>query len=455
MKAYVGKRSALWGPPGPRGYPLLGVFPTARRDPLGFFLAAARTYGDVVALPLGPRRFYLLSHPDDIKYVLQEHDRLFHKSAAAQRIKPLFGESLTTVDGEDWRRRRHLMRPMFTPQRMSALVPVIVGAVDAMLDRWSEFAAHRRPFDVFAEMTELTRAIILRVLFGGLPDEETRSVGRAVTIVTERVNRRLWSPVWWLSRVPTSRQKRYERALDAFMARRIDEGRRRDQGHDLLSLLLAARDADTGEGYTDTELRDELKALFVAGHSTTASGLAWVWYLLSQNSAARHRLLDEVRSVLRTRRPTAEDLSDLRYTRMVVDETLRLYPPTWVTARTTTDAVDIGGYHIPADAIVLLSPFVTHRDSRFWGDPERFEPDRFSPGRQARPRYAYFPFGGGPRACIGGALALIEMQVVVAMIAQRYEVSLAPEWPIEADPCTVLAPRHGVGLVLEPAGMEV
>ena len=450
-----GRASVCGPPPGPRGYPLLGVFPRARKDPLAFFLEAARTHGDVVGLPLGVRRLYLLSHPDHIKYVLQEDDGRFQKSPAAQRIKSLFGASLTTVDGQEWRRRRHLMRPIFTPQRMAALVPLIVGATEAMLDRWLELAETSRPFDVFEEMTRLTRAIIIRVLFGEVPDEEARSVGQAFTIVAERVNRRLWSPLGWLPRLPTPAQERYERAvgvLDTFMSRRIG-GRAdpRPEGH-LLSALLAARDA---AGFDATELRDELKALFVAGHSTTASGLAWVWYLLSQNSGAQGRLGREARSVLGARRPTAEDLADLEYTRMVVEETLRLYPPTWITARTTTSAVDIDGYRIPANATVLLSPFVTHRDPRFWEDAERFAPERFRHGHSARPRYAYFPFGGGPRACIGSAFALIEMQVVVAMVAQRYEVTLAPGWRVEPEPGIVLAPRRGLRIVLRPGGTGV
>jgi cytochrome P450 len=438
--------------PGPRGYPLLGAFPQARRDPLGFFLAAQRTYGDVVALPLGVRRFYLLCHPDHIKDVLQDHESVFHKSVAAERIKPLFGESLTTVDGEDWHRRRRLMRPAFTPPRTAAFVPLIARATEAMLERWREPAERGRPFDVFVEMTELTRAIILRTLFGDVPAGEGRAVGQAIALVAQRVNQSLWSPFGWLRRfAPPHRE--YDHALhvlDAFIARRIDEGRRRRSGGDLLWVLLAARDAETGVGYDDTKLRDELKALFVAGHATTASGLAWIWYLLAQNGDVRGRLQQELRRVLEMRIPTAADLPDLEYTRMVIDETLRLYPPTWVTARTTTDAVDVGGYHLPARATVLLSPFVTHRHPAFWGDPERFEPARFSSGHTTRPRYAYFPFGGGPRACIGSVFALMEMQVIVAMVSQRYELSLAPGRLVQPDPRSVLAPRHGVEVVLEP-----
>jgi cytochrome P450 len=442
-------------PPGPRGYPLLGVFPRARRDPLAFFLEASRTHGDVVGLPLGVRRIFLLSHPNHIKDVLHDTDGRFQKRVAAQRITPLFGTSLTTVDGEDWRRRRHLLRPLFTPQRMAALVPLIAETTAAMLARWRELAEDGRPFDVLAEMTELTRTIVIRVLFGEIPDDETRSVGRAITAVAEHVNRGLWSPLSWLPRLPTRRQEHYERAvevLDGFLSQQIGEARRRGTEGNLLSALLAACDLAGDQGLDTHEVRDELKALFVAGHVTTASALAWVWYLLSQNPAARDRLRREARAVLGARRPIVQDLAALEYTRMVIEETLRLYPPTWITARTTTVAVDLDGYRIPANATVLLSPFVTHRDPRFWEDAERFDPERFRRGPSARPRYAYFPFGGGPRACIGSAFALIELQVVVGMVAQRYEVSLAPGWHVEPEPGTVLVPRGGLKVVLRPGG---
>ena len=441
-------------PPGPRGYPLLGVFPSARKDPLGFFLESARTHGDVVALPFGMRRLYLLSHPDHIKYVLQEHDGLFQKGPAAARIKPLFGESLTTVDGDDWSRRRRLLRPAFQPQRLVAAVPTIAAMAEEMLGRWRSPLEHGRPLDVFAEMIGVTRAIILRILFGDVSEVDAWTVGQAFTTTAERVNRELWSPLGWLFRLlPSSaRYDRAERCLDEFMTRRIDEARRRGPGRDLLSTMLAARDEETDGRFDDAALADELKALFVAGHTTTASGLAWVWYVLSQNSRARRRLQNEVRAVLGTRPPTADDLPALDYTRTVIEETLRLYPPTWVTARTTSRAVDIGEYHIPANVIVLLSPYVTHRDPRFWEDPDRFDPDRFSPGRGMRPRYAYFPFGGGPRACIGSLLALIEMQIIVAMVAQRYELTLAPGSRVDPHPGIVLEPYPGVRAILHPTG---
>ncbi len=444
-------------PPGPRAYPLVGVFPRARRDPLRFFLESARTYGDVVALPLGTHRVYLVSHPDLVGHVLQETSGLLRKHPSAGRIRPLFGDSLTTVDGDEWRRRRRLMRPAFQPQRLTAAVPAIVEVAGAMLERWRGRAEPDAPLDAFAEMTEVTRAILLRLVFGDVPEHEAREVGQALTLAVEHVNRGLWSPLGWLERFTVTRAPRYARALatlDAFVSRRVAEGRR--GGHadgGLLSVLLEARGEERGGALSPAELRDEVKALFVAGHTTTAAGLAWVWHLLSQDPGTRRRLGEEVHAVLATRTPGAEDLSALPHTRMVIEEALRLYPPTWVTARTTADHLDLGGYRIPAGAIVLLSPFVTHRHPLFWDDPERFDPGRFAPERSAgRARFAYFPFGGGPRACIGSALALIEMQIIVAMVAQRYELTAAPGGRVAPEPGITLRPRHGVTLALRPTG---
>ncbi len=448
-------------PPGPHGYPLVGVFPIARRDPLKFFLEAARTHGDIVAMPFGLRRLYLISHPEHIKSVLQDHDGVYQKGPAAARVKSLFGDSLTTIDGERWRRRRQLMRPAFQPQRLMAMVPIIADITGAMLDRWQgeRRDALGQPLDLFSEMTDLTRTIILRVLFGNVAPRETQAIGQALTGALEHVNRQLWGALGWLGRFTGPGARRGQdalRTLDALILGRVAAGRQQgDAEENLLSMLLQARGEETGGGLTDAQLCDELKALLVAGHTTTASGLAWVWYLLSQNPGVERRLQWEAQTVLGDRLPVARDLPVLAHTRRVIEEALRLYPPTWVTARTPVADLDIGGYRIPAHAIVLLSPYVTHRDPRFWEEPERFDPERFTRTRSAgRSRFAYFPFGAGPRACIGSALALIEMQLVVAMVARRYRLTLVPGWRVELDPGTTLRPRHGLRMVLHRLPQE-
>lgn len=425
----------------------------ARRNPLEFFLEAARTYGDVVSLQLGLRRAYLVSHPDHVKLVLQDSHHAYCKGPPAARVRPLFGDSLTTIDGERWHRQRQLVRSAFQPQRLTVLVPVIVEATAAMLDRWESLAGRGQPLDLLSEMTRLTRVIILRVVFGDVAAEEARAVGQTLDIAFEDVNQRLWSALGWLRRVPTPRNRRRGRALralDAFVRSRLAESRYTGgTAGSLLSTLLEARDERTGEGMSDGQLASELKALLFAGHTTTSSALAWVWYLLSQNPEAECSLEEEVHAVLGERPPTAEDLAALRYTRMLIEEALRLYPPTWLTARMPLADDELGGYPVPANVIVLLSPFVTHRHPTFWKDPERFNPERFRPEQSAgRPRFAYFPFGGGPRACIGSGLALMEIQLVVAMVAQRYRLTLMPGCRVEPDPGITLRPRHAILMIL-------
>jgi len=441
-------------PPGPRGYPLVGVFPKARRDPPAFLLDAARAHGDVVSIPMGPRRVYLLNHPEHIERVLKDGDRVCQKGAAAARIGPLFGESLTTIDGERWLRRRRALRPAFAPQRLAALVPAMVEETSAMLDRWSAPVERGEPLDVLGEMTALTRAIILRALFGAVTPAEARILGEALDVVVEHVDDNLWSALGWLERLPTQRSRRYRaalRTLDDAISRRIaSAGRGEGETGALLGPLLEARGE---ERLTVQELGHEAKALLVAGHTTTASALAWAWHLLSQAPEAWGRLRREADAVLGARSPLAADLPRLDYSRMVVEETLRHYPPTWVTARTTLADVEIGGYVIPAGAIVLLSPYVTHRDPRFWEDPERFDPERFAVGRSAgRRRFAYFPFGGGPRACIGSALASMEMQLIVAMVAQRYRFARAAGSGGERPLAGITLRPHGLRMIARPVG---
>jgi cytochrome P450 len=453
MATFSPARRPSDAPQGPRGYPLVGVFPQARRDPLGFFLESARRYGDVVAMHFGTRRVYLLSHPDDVKHVLQDEHRAYGKSAPAARIRPLFGESLTTVDDEHWRRQRRLMRPLFQPKRLSFLIPAVSAATAEMLDRWQRIAACGEPVDVLSEMRWLTRAIIVRVLFGEIPAADTRALGPALDLALEHADRRLWSLSGWLA-VPTPAHRRFRQAIrtvDGFVRGMIDRARGGGTSPDtLLSMLIEARDPETGMRMGDGSLRDELKALLVAGHTTMTSALGWVWYLLGEHPASRRRLQWEVGQVLASRGSGTEDRPALAYTRMLIEEVLRLYPPTWVTARTPLRDDVIRGYQIPVGSIVLLSPFVTHRHPGFWEEPHRFDPERFTAARSVgRHPFAYFPFGGGPRSCIGGWFASGVMELVVATVAQQYQLTLVANARVAAYPGLTLGPRPGVPMRLQ------
>jgi len=410
-------------PPGPAGFPVVGVFPMARRDPLGFFTECVRRHGDLVAMRLGPHRVYLLRHPDHVKHVLQDNAPAYAKGPTVSRVRPLFGESLTMVDGDRWRGRRRQVQPAFQPGLHAGFASVVSRAVAELLDRWRLLAARGEPAELAREMRQLTQTIIIRACFGEVSTGELRTLGQALDAAVTHVDRKLWSPLGWLD-VPSPASARYRRALgevEAFIARLTAEARR--SGPTPGTMLAGLLDAT--EPLTIPELHDELKAFLFAGHTTTASALAWVWYMLSQHPDARGLIEEECLAVLGGRHPRLEDLPGLGNTRRVIEEALRLYPPTWLTARSPVEDDSLGGYVIPAGALVLLSPYLTHRHPTVWDDPERFDPDRFIVGRAAtRQAFAYFPFGGGPRRCIGSAFATMEMQMIVATVAQRYRLAL-------------------------------
>lgn len=412
-------------PPGPTGYPLVGVFPMARRDPLGFFADCVRRHGDVVAMRLGPHHVYLLRHPDHVKHVLQDNARAYVKGPTVARVRGLFGESLTTVDNDRWRERRRQVQPAFQPGLHAHFSSVVSRAVAELLERWKPLAERGEPVELASEMRRLTQAIIIRACFGEVSAEDLQALGRALDSAVAHVDRRLWSPLGWLD-APTPASLRYRRALsvvEAFIRRLTVEARH--SGPSSGTLLAALFDA--AEPFPTAELHDELRAFLFAGHTTTASALAWIWYVLSEHPDARERIEEECRAVLGGRDPRLEDLPRLGDTRRVLEEVLRLYPPTWLTARSPIEDESLGGYVIPAGALVLLSPYLTHRHPAVWEDPERFDPERFAPARGAmRPAFAYFPFGGGPRRCIGSAFATTEMQMIVATVVQRYRLTLLP-----------------------------
>jgi cytochrome P450 len=438
--------------PGPAGYPLVGVFPKMRRDPLGFFLECARRHGDVVSMRLGRHRVYLLCHPDHVKHVLQDIARAYAKGPPATRVRGLFGDSLTVVDGDRWRQRRRQMQPAFQPGGHAQFASVVTRATAEMLERWRPLAARNEPVDAASEMRRLTQTVIIRACFGDVAPAEIEALGHALDVAVGHVDRRLWSTFGWLE-VPTPAASRYQRALgaiDAFVSHMVSEARRSAPPPGSLLAALLAPPA-TGEPLTDADLSDELKAILVAGHTTTASALAWTWYVLCEHPDAQEHVEEECRALLGGRVPGFEMLPRLGYTRRVIEEVLRLYPPTWLTARMPLEDDTVAGYTIPAGAIVLLSPYITHRHPAVWDAPEIFDPDRFAPDRAAaRPTFAYFPFGGGPRHCIGSALATTEMQLIVVSVAQRYRLTLVRDVRIIPAVGLTLRPSPAVPSRLHP-----
>jgi cytochrome P450 len=437
-------------PPGPRGLPFVGVLPYIKHDSLRFYLATTRRYGDIAYLGKG---FFVVNHPDYVKYILQDHNSNYVKGGPINNLKLLVGEGLLTSEGSFWRRQRRLAQPAFHRQRLGLLASAMTDATAEMLERWQTFTAGNQPFDVAAEMMRLTLIIVSRTLFGANVSGDTATVSQALTKSLKYVRQRSLSafplPAHW----PLPRNLQFQHArrdLDAIVYRFIEERRRSGRDHgDLLSMLMLAKDEETGEAMDDEQLRDEVMTIFLAGHETTANALSWTFYLLSLHPDVERRMHAEVAEVLGDRIPTVEDLPRLSYTRQVLDESMRLYPPAWLISRSPIQDDQIGGYTIAAGESIFISPYTMHRNPAYWDNPEGFDPERFTPEKQAaRPRLAYFPFGGGPRICIGNNFALMEAQLILAMVSQRYRLHLVPGHPVAPQPIITLRPRYGILMTL-------
>jgi cytochrome P450 len=448
--------SAATLPPGPHralpGAHLLG-FLAFRRDPLRFLTRVAREHGDVVHFRLGPQAVYMLNHPELVRDALVTRQDHFHKGRALQRSKRLLGEGLLTSEGEHHRRQRRLAQPAFHKRRVESYAAVMADYAERHASRWHDGAR----VDIAREMTRLTLAIVGKTLFNADVERAADEVGRAMAQIMEMFQMLLLPYSEHLERLPLLPfNRRFERAraaLDSVIFRIIDERRRTgEDAGDLLSMLIHARDEEGDRaGMTDRQLRDEVLTLFLAGHETTANALAWTWHFLAQHPEVEARLHAELDEVLGGGRlPSAEDLPRLRYTEMVLAESMRLRPPAWILGRLAVRDYDAGGYHVPAGSLVLISQYVMQRDPRFWPDPLRFDPERWTPeAKESRPQYSYFPFGAGARRCIGEGFAWMELTLLVAAIARRWRMRLDPAHPVVEHPRITLRPKHGVRVTLE------
>ncbi len=436
-------------PPGPRHLKALALLPRLKRDPLGTARHLASTYGDLVCSRIGAARTYVVFHPNHVEHVLQRNHRNYVKGFLIGRTKVLVGEGLFSSDGERWRRQRRLIQPAFHHQRLRPLIHIMTEEIGRTLDGWQFRGRSGEPFDLAAEMHRLTLEVVGRALFGTELAADAAGFGAAALQALGFVSERAMSAFPPPLIVPTPRNLRFRRArraLDALVYR-IVARRRAAAGNaaDLLGLLLAARDEETGEAMSDRQLRDEVFTFVLAGHETTALALTWAWYLLGGHPAVDERLRGEVTTVLRQRTPGPEDLPALAYTRMVLEEAMRLFPPLWAFPRQAIAEDVLGGHRVARRGVIAVVPWLTHRLPAFWPHPERFEPERFAPERtRERPRWAYLPFGGGPRQCIGEDFAMTEAVLALAMTAQRYRVTLVPDRAVVPEVRTTLRPRSGL-----------
>jgi cytochrome P450 len=437
-------------PPGPKGNLLLGVMPEFNRDTLGF-IERAKSYGDVVRMRFLYLTVHFLYHPDDIEYVLSTNAKNFIKSRSLRSpfFQRLVGKGLLTSEGEVWKRQRRLAQPAFHRQRISGYGDVMVEYTRRMIARWNSGEIR----DIHRDMMRLALEIVVKTLFNADVSNDADKVG----VVLSRLVKPFASQATlkWIAdnRLPTPTHRSFNhdvKEIDAIVYRIIEERRTGgiDQG-DLLSMLLSAHDED-GSQMTDRQLRDEVMTLFLAGHETTALTLSWAWYLMANNSEAERKFHEELDQVLSGRLPTAEDLPRLKYTEMIAKESMRMYPPAYGVGRETLEDCEIGGFSIPRRSQVFMFQWVTQRDPRFFPEPGEFKPERWTEEFQnALPKYAYFPFGGGPRICIGNYFAMMEVVLLMATIGQRFRFSLAQEQPVKLLPAMSLRPSEGIKVLVE------
>lgn len=428
--------------PGPRGRRLLGSLLEVRRDRLSFVTHATQKYGDLICFRMGPKRLYLLNHPDYARHVLCDNETNYRKGLGLIEAKPLLGEGLLTSDGEIWASQRRLLQAAFHNKRMEDFSNSMVDAAQATLERWQERASNEQVVDVAQEMVRLTMSIVGSTLFRIDLSEAVADVSRDLTLLTRWAMSRMTS-IWKLPMyVPTPKNRRAVaalRRLESFVEKMIRQ--HAHPGNESLLSLMAA------EG-SDKKMRDEVMTLLLAGHETTAATLTWVWYLLSQHPEVERRLHAEVDEVLAGRRATLSDVPRLVYTKMIVSETLRLYPPVWLLPRKTKNPDCLDQHIIPANSDVLICVYTIHRHPRFWDQPGRFDPERFAPDKgPGRDSGAYLPFGAGPRTCLGSRFGLMEAVLMVAMIAQRFSLRLADQ-KVEPEASLTLHPRHGLSMTL-------
>ena len=425
-----------------------------QQDTLGFLMQTVQARGDLVHFSLGSIHAYLVNHPDDIKHILQDNAKNYTKNTIQYNaLATITGRGLLTNDGDSWLRNRRLAQPAFARPRLMQLDAVVVPACQRMLDRWESTAAAGDEVDVDREMMRLTLEVVGKALFGIDLSSEAGALTEAVITCLDHIvyqARYMVTPPAW---VPTPRNLRFKRAL-----RRLDEAvaglvRQRSEsgqaGDDLLGMLLSAHDEISGEGLTPAEIRDEVITLLIAGHETVASALTWTWHLLAHNAIEREELEQEVDTVLAGRAPSSADLAVLPHTAAVFSEGLRLYPPAWLITRRSIQGDRLPGGEILPNALVIISPYVVHRHAEYWPQAEAFQPGRFSGEAAAsQHRFAYIPFGGGPRLCIGNHFALIEGQLILACVAQRFRLEDAGHSAVVVDPLVTLRPKHGLPMRL-------
>lgn len=431
---------------GPKGHRLWGNTLDFAKDPLGFLTHCGRNYSGIVPLRFGLAKGCFLAQPDYIETVLREREIFTKNTPAWSALKSAVGNGLLTSEAEFWTRQRRLVQPVFYQQRIATYGETMVAYAERHIKDWQ----HGEVRDIHQDMTRLTFNIVTKTLFNvDLSGAEAKTIAETLEVLMQWFSARrkqAFLPLEWL---PTPINRRYSRSLQAMNQKiyQLIQQRRSsplDSG-DLLSMLMAVRDEADGSQMTDRQLRDELVTLIMAGHETTANALSWTWMLLSQNPEVEAKLTQELQSVLAGRSPTLADLPRLVYSQQIIKEAMRLYPPVYSIGRSTNRSYDLDGYQLPKNCVIVFSPWVMHRHPKYFAAPEQFQPDRWATDLEKQlPKCVYFPFGDGPRICIGKNFAMMEAVLLLATIAQKFHLAPLPDHPIVPLPSITLRPKDGI-----------
>ena len=441
--------------PGPREFPLIGSVHRRFSGPLDFFRELKETCGDAARFTLFRERFILFSDPALVNEVLVTKQHSFRKGRALEGARVFLGNSLLVSEGEEHTRQRRLIQPAFHRGRIAGYATIMAEKAKA----WTDAQHADAEIDLAVEMNRLTLAVVAATLFGSEVDAEAGEIAESLTVIIENFNRMLL-PFWKiLRRLPTRKNFQLlaaHKALDATIYRLISQRRKEGRDHgDLLSMLLAAEDAENPQKrLSDVEVRDQAMTLFLAGHETTANALAWTWHLLTQHDEVRVKMKAEIDAVLGPDRlPGMEDAERLPYTTAVFSEAMRIFPPVWVVGRRALEDVTIGDYEVPKRTIVIMSQYIIHRDERHWPDAMKFRPERWldEPAKATRPKFAYFPFGGGARVCIGDGFAWTEGVLILSVMARRWRFEAAADSKVEINPTVTLRPKNGLKMIVRDA----
>ena len=436
-------------PGGPRGWPVVGSLFEFTNNPLTFTSDLFRQYGEVASFDILGAPFVMFFHPRAVKNILIDNARNFTNREANPKLREIVGDGLLTIDGVEHRRQRRIVQPAFHRSRIERYASLMIERTERMLTSWRS----GQEIDMSVAMSDLTLEIAGDSLFGADLGERAREIGQAFLAMSEYADLPVLSPSRISIDLPFTvygksirARRRLLEIVETIIHQRRESG---ELGEDVLSMLLASRD-DEGGGLDDVQVRDHILTFLAAGHATTANVLSWTFYLLSENPRVREKLTAELIGVLGGRAPSVEDLAHLPYLEMVINESMRLFPPAWAQARRASDGFDLEGYHFPAGTLVGVCQWVTHRRADLWGDPVAFRPERFAPDAPEPPPLSFFPFGGGPRTCIGMPFALLEARLLLATILQRYSPALVPGHPVEPRALIILQPRFGMRMQLAP-----